>query len=157
LVDRKRTNPAALQVLDEVTRLLPDDTWVQTFELKSDAKTPSKPRELQIQGETNSSGKMIGLLEGSKFLTQAAWKSPLVTGQPGVGERFHLAALVKPIAAAERQPISAAPSGAPVTAPAAPSVAAPAAAVPAHAPASPAAPAAKPAPATSGGPEGAKR
>jgi general secretion pathway protein L len=163
LADKKRTNPAALQVLDEVTRLLPDDTWVQTFELKTDAKTPAKPRELQIQGETNSSGKMIGLLEGSKYLTQAAWKSPLVTGQPGVGERFHLAAFVKPISALERQLASPPPGAAAAPVPAAQSASPPpSAAGSATAPASPATPpgnaVAKPAPAVPpGGLEGAKR
>src|SRR5438105_7821815 len=102
LLQKKRGNPSALQIVDEVTRLLPDDTWVQQFELKTDSKAPSKPRQVQLQGETGSSGKMIGLIESAKFLTQASWRSPLTTGAPGSGERFDLVATVKPIPPSEQ-------------------------------------------------------
>lgn len=126
LIKKKQTNPTALQILEEVTRLLPDDTWVQQFELKTDSKSPNKPREVQLQGETGSSGKMIGLIESSKYLQQASWKSPLTTGQPGSGERYHLAAQVKavpsgqhgaaPVATASAPAVPAAPAPAPTAA-----------------------------------------
>jgi general secretion pathway protein L len=118
LIDKKRSNPSVVQVLDEVTRLLPDDTWVQQFEIKTDPKAPGKPREVQMQGETGSSGKMIGLIENARYLQQASWKSPIVSGPVGAGERFHIAAQVKSVAADAQAAAPTAPTAA--TAPAAP-------------------------------------
>ena len=89
LLDKKRAAPPVTILLDEVTRLLPDDTWVQQFELKG--------RELQLVGETGSSSKLIGVIEQSSLLNEASFRSPLTKTQPGNFERFHLSAEVQPL------------------------------------------------------------
>lgn len=87
LLERKQTFPVLVVLLDELTRILPDDTWVQQFDLKG--------KELQIMGETGSSSKMIGLMEQSKILHDTNFRSPLTKGQTPGGERYHLGMEIK--------------------------------------------------------------
>ncbi|OGT05344.1 MAG: hypothetical protein A2Z65_01395 [Gallionellales bacterium RIFCSPLOWO2_02_58_13] len=98
LIDKKRESPPVVAVLDDITRILPDDTWVQQFELKGN--------EVQIYGETASSSKLAGLFEQSKTLHDASFRAPLTKGQAANSERFQLAAEIKPLprTAAGHQP-----------------------------------------------------
>lgn len=91
LLQKRYTTPTSLQLLNEVTRILPDDTWVQTFELRP----TSKGKEIQIQGETGVAGKMIELFENSPLLTGASFKSPLTQAAGSQASRFHLAVDVR--------------------------------------------------------------
>lgn len=86
LLEKKRQRPAAVVLLEEVTRLLPDDTWLSQLEIKSG--------EVVISGATNSSASLIRLLEKSTFLEDATYRSPLVKGRDS-GERFQLATRIK--------------------------------------------------------------
>ncbi len=89
LLEKKQASPVMIVLFDELTRLLPDDTWVQQLDLKG--------KELQIMGETASSSKLIGLMEQSRILRDANFRSPLTKGQSPNGERYHLVAEVKPL------------------------------------------------------------
>jgi hypothetical protein len=89
VLEKKRAVPPLVMQLDELSRLLTDDTWVQQFDLKG--------KELQIQGETASSSKLIALVESSKMLSEASFRSPLTKGQAPNSERFHLGGEVKPL------------------------------------------------------------
>lgn len=151
LVGKKQGQYGTLTLLEDLSRLLPDTTWIQQLDLKSG----SKVRELQLSGETGSSSKLFELLEQSGSLVNPSFKSPLTKGVTPNTERFLLAAEVKPRALPEPLPEStfappanpAAPTVAPAVAPAAvpaPPVPAPASApppanVPAPASAAPAA------------------
>ncbi|MEO5677753.1 MAG: PilN domain-containing protein, partial [Usitatibacter sp.] len=87
-VQGKRHGPPALAYLEDVSRLLPDNTWVQQFDLR----TAGKSREVQITGETVSSSKLIEILEQSTLLQNAAPRGTVTRGaQPGT-ERFMIAA-----------------------------------------------------------------
>lgn len=96
LLDKKRESPPVVAVLDDVTRVLPDDTWVQQFDLKG--------KEMLIQGETASSSKLAGLFEQAKTLHGASFRSPLTKGQGANSERFQLAAETRPLPRAETEP-----------------------------------------------------
>ena len=87
MLDKKQEIPPLIVLLDELSRLLPDDTWVQQFNLKG--------KELQIQGETASSSKLIALFETSRILHDANFRSPLTKGYIPNSERYHLAAEIK--------------------------------------------------------------
>jgi len=95
LLDKKRESPPVVAVLDDVTRVLPDDTWVQQFDLKG--------KEMQIQGETASSSKLAGLFEQAKTLHDASFRAPLTKGQGANSERFQLAAETRPLPRAETE------------------------------------------------------
>ena len=96
--ERKLTTPAKVALLEEVTRILPDNTWLQQLEVRGE--------EVTMQGNTGSSAKLIGLFEQSALLENANFKSPLVKVQGGRGqageaqageERFQLAAEIRAV------------------------------------------------------------
>lgn len=82
LLAKKYTYPTATQLLEEVSRLLPDDTWLSHLSLGSAG-------QLSMQGETDSSAGLIRLFERSGMLGEAAFTSPLVKAG-GKAERFNL-------------------------------------------------------------------
>ena len=49
---RKYAFPSAVQVVDDVTKLLPDDTWLTQFEVKSLTKGKDLQREILLRGES---------------------------------------------------------------------------------------------------------
>lgn len=85
-VEQKLTIPAKVALLEEVTHILPDETWLQQLDIHG--------MEISMQGNTSSSAKLIGLFEQSALLENANFKSPLVKVQ-GSEERFQLAAGIK--------------------------------------------------------------
>jgi general secretion pathway protein L len=159
LVAKKQAQYPAVSLLEDLSRLLPDTTWVQQLDMKSGPKV----RELQISGETGSSSQLVEIIEKSGSLVNASFKSPLTKGVTPNTERFLLAAEVKPRTLPDPLPESsllsptptaAAPavsSSGPQPAPVAPSAGAAPAAV-AQPAASGAAPSSAPAPAAAGAP-----
>ncbi len=102
VLEKKQSTPPIVLQLDELSRLLPDDTWVQQFDLKG--------KEVQVQGETASSSKLIPLFESAKTLRDASFRSPVTKGSLPSSERFHLAAEVKPLPAGTLTAATAPPS-----------------------------------------------
>lgn len=96
--EHKLATPAKVALLEEVTRILPDNTWLQQLEIHG--------VEVSMQGNTGSSASLIGLFEQAALLENAHFKSPLVKVQAGRAqadqvqageERFQLAAGIKAI------------------------------------------------------------
>jgi len=86
LVDRKRSAPTVTRVLFDMTKVLPDDTWLNEAQLAG--------RDVQIVGFTASASTLIGLLEQSRTFRNTTFRSP-VTRDPRTDlERFHIAAHV---------------------------------------------------------------
>ncbi|MGK2951264.1 MAG: PilN domain-containing protein [Thiobacillus sp.] len=86
--EHKLVTPAKVALLEEVTRILPDNTWLQQLEIHG--------TEISMQGNTGSSARLIGLFEQAALLENAHFKSPLVKVQGGE-ERFQLAAGIKAV------------------------------------------------------------
>jgi len=144
-LERKFTYPPAVQILDDVSRLLPDDTWLTQLELRT-SRGKEVQRELSLRGESANAGRLVTVLEDSRLFTQAAPRSPTTKIQPGPGEIFDVGAQLKPLPPPPASPIVvASAAGAPAQVVAGPSAGAAPAAAPA-APAPAAAPAAAPAP-----------
>jgi general secretion pathway protein L len=86
--DRKRSTPPATLVLAEVTRLLPDDTWITELQMNG--------ADLQLQGSSVSASALIALLEQSSMMKGAAFRAP-TTQDPASGrEWFHIATQLQP-------------------------------------------------------------
>ena len=84
LLNEKRDSAAAVELLAEVTRLLPDDTWLLQFAWRNGS--------LRLSGYSKNPSSLIRLLEASDHLTQVRFGSP-VTMDPRVGlERFNITA-----------------------------------------------------------------
>jgi general secretion pathway protein L len=111
LLQRKHTYPAATIVIDELSRLLPDGTWLQQLNLRSHPKG----WEIQIQGETTVSSKLPSIIEDSPLFRDASFKSPLVKGQTQASERFQLGAELEPVSPPKAQRLADKPPRAEAT------------------------------------------
>ena len=130
-LERKYAFPGAVQVLDDVTRILPDDTWLTQLELHT-MRGKDAQREMSLRGESANAGRLIALLEDSKLFTQAAPRSPTTKIQPGPGEIFDVSAHLAPQPAPIAMPLDlTAPPVRSAPATAAPSRSAPASIAPA--------------------------
>ena len=96
-LERKYAFPSTLQVLDDVTRILPDDTWLTQLELRTSRSGKDVQRELTLRGESANAGRLVSLLEDSKIFSQSAPRSPTTKIQPGPGEIFDVSTHVKPL------------------------------------------------------------
>jgi general secretion pathway protein L len=158
LLAKKHGQYPALAYVEETSRLLPDNTWVAELQIKNTGKT----REIQIQGETNSSSKLIETMEQSALMQNAMTRGTVTRGSVPGTERFMISLEARPRPMPEAlaladipTPVTPAPAaGAPPqpaparAAPAQPAPAQPTAAQPAAAQPAPPQPAtAQPAPA----------
>jgi general secretion pathway protein L len=156
-LERKYAFPGALAALDTVSRILPDDTWLTQFEIKTIPKGKDTQRDVMLRGETANAGRLVQLFEDSQMFVQAAQRGPTTKIQPGPGEIFDLGMQLKqmppppPVATTVALPAAAVPAAPAATATATPAAApaaapaaspAPSAAAPAKAPGAPATPAA---------------
>lgn len=88
LIEKKEQAPPVIDSLAELTRILPDDTWLQNFELKG--------HTVHIQGESKMASALVGLIEQSEMFRDTTFRSP-VTQNPSTGrERFQISAEIVP-------------------------------------------------------------
>ncbi|GAB3753790.1 PilN domain-containing protein [Lysobacter olei] len=93
LDNARRTRPAAVEVIDELSRRLPDGTYLEKLAIEED--------RLTVIGLSNEAPALIGRLQGSPL-----WRSPALTGalQPDTAsgrDRFTLGADIGPSAPAK--------------------------------------------------------
>ena len=110
-LERKYAFPGSVQVLEDITHLLPDDTWLTQLELRS-VRGKEGQRELTLRGESANAGRLVSLLEDSKLFTQSAPRSPTTKIQPGPGEIFDVGAQLKPLPAPSPTPLDVSESAA---------------------------------------------
>jgi general secretion pathway protein L len=136
---KKYAYPGTVQIIDDITRLLPDDTWITQMEVKSTVRGKDTARELTLRGESANAGALISTLEESKLVEQAALQSPTTKLQPGPGEVFVLGSRLRTGTPPEPVPVMAATaeSAAPASVPAPATSAAAVPAPPAPAPVAP--------------------
>jgi general secretion pathway protein L len=116
LLTRRYTWYATGQYVEELSRLLPDTTWLQQLDIRNSGKA----KEVVITGETASSSKLIELLESSKMLQNASPRGPTTRGSTPGTERFMIGAELRPRALPEAQLLAQATPKTP--APSAPAV-----------------------------------
>lgn len=89
LVEKKQSTPLVVETIAELTRILPDDTWVTRLEINGP--------EVQVQGQSASAAALIPLLESSPELQNARFRSPVTqTPNAKTQERFHLSVEAQP-------------------------------------------------------------
>ena len=82
LVAKKHKARATIEVLNALTRLLPDGSWVRRLDIDVG--------KVQIRGESRKATALVGLLAASPLFSNPVFRSP-VTQNPTTGrERFHL-------------------------------------------------------------------
>ena len=85
---RKYETPASVIVLESLSRLLPDHTYVTEMHLVGN--------KVQIAGITRDAPSLIPLIEQSQHFTRATFYAPTTRSATDPGERFHIEAQVEP-------------------------------------------------------------
>ncbi|HEX7272840.1 MAG TPA: PilN domain-containing protein [Casimicrobiaceae bacterium] len=106
ILTKKYAYPNAVSVLDEVTRVLPDDTWLTQLELKTMGRGKEMHRDLYLRGESVNAGKLIALLEDSKLVEQTAPRSPTTKIQGAPGEIFDLSSRLRELPLPASEPVT---------------------------------------------------
>lgn len=83
---QKASQPAAVELLEELSRQLPNDTWLFRVEIR-DGK-------VHIQGTSAAASALIAELEDSQLLEGVRFASPVTQDGASGRERFHIVARV---------------------------------------------------------------
>ena len=84
LKENKVSASNLVDVMLELTTVLPDDTWIENFAMKDS--------RIMIQGQSVSASELIKLLESSDYFTKAKFESPVIQNRDGTSERFSIMA-----------------------------------------------------------------
>jgi general secretion pathway protein L len=89
LVRRKHETPATVIVLEALSKILPDDTYVTELRVEGN--------KVQITGVTRDAPALIRLIEQSAHFTRATFFAPTTHAPTDPGDRFHIEAHVEPV------------------------------------------------------------
>lgn len=86
LLQKRQASPLIVELLNELTVILPDSTWVEHLDIRGS--------EVQLRGKSGEASALIGLLEASPYFQGVTFRSP-ITADPRSGrDRFFLAARI---------------------------------------------------------------
>jgi len=88
LTQEKLSSVMILQILDEATRVLPDNTWLVRFDVTG--------AEIQLQGQSTSASDLIQLLESSPLFKEVQFRSSVVQIPRTDREQFHISIQLEP-------------------------------------------------------------
>lgn len=83
LQERKRTEPVLVDMLEELSRVIPTTTWLNGLQYKD--------RRVVIQGQSPSASSLIERLEASPHFRNASFVSPVTKDAASNLERFQIA------------------------------------------------------------------
>lgn len=84
LENKKRESLQLTQVVNELTLLIPDDTWVSNFELREGV--------VHLHGQSTASAALIPLIDASPLFRNVSFRSPVTQNRQNNTERFHISA-----------------------------------------------------------------
>ena len=83
----KQTGPRAVEVVDALSRILPDDTWLFDLEITG--------REVRIGGYSSAVPALIERLQQSPLFETPQLRAPVVHGASRMGDRFEISMSAK--------------------------------------------------------------
>jgi general secretion pathway protein L len=88
LEKRKQTTPSSVMVLEAMSRVLPDSTYVTELRIEGD--------KVQVVGISQDAPSLIRLMEQSPQFSRATFFAPTTRTQSDPGERFHIEVHITP-------------------------------------------------------------
>lgn len=89
LARRKNQTPADVIVLEALSNILPDNTYVSELRVEGD--------KVQVVGITNDAPSLIRLIEKSPHFSRATFFAPTTRSPSDPGDRYHIEARIKPV------------------------------------------------------------
>ena len=89
LEQRKHEAPSSVLVLETLSKILPDQTYVTELRLEGN--------RLRLTGITRDAPSLIGLIERSGRFTRASFFAPTTRPSSDTGDRFHIEAIIKTV------------------------------------------------------------
>ena len=86
---RKHETPASVIVLEALSQVLPDHTYVTELRIAGE--------KMQVVGITRDAPSLIRLIEQSSHFTRATFFAPTTRSPSGAGEQFHIEAHIEPV------------------------------------------------------------
>jgi general secretion pathway protein L len=86
LVEKKALDVMIVELIDEISRVLPDHTWITRLDISG--------TELQIQGQSSASASLIRIIESSPYFENVRFGSPVVHITGSNNDRVHIAASI---------------------------------------------------------------
>ncbi len=84
LRDQKRASTRAIVVLDEVTKVMPDGTWLEHIKFRNGV--------VQLYGYSPRAATLIGITERSSMFQNVQFRAPVTRQDPHRAEQFHISA-----------------------------------------------------------------
>ena len=88
LVRARSEQGSVVVLIEELTRLLPGDTWLHRLEVRDG--------EVHFQGFSGSASTLVGVVEASDLFRDARFGSPITRDARSGRERFHVSAKLSP-------------------------------------------------------------
>jgi len=87
LQERRKTLPMMLDVVEQLSAILPNHTWLERLEVNG--------QQVQLRGESSQALSLIDTLEGSPHFAQVRFKSPVTRSNTTGKDQFHMQAIVE--------------------------------------------------------------
>jgi general secretion pathway protein L len=88
LAGAKSDRPGTVEFVEEVTRLMPDGTWLNRLEIRDG--------EMRVQGLSGTASALVGVVESSELFRDARFGSPITRDARTGQERFNVSAKLAP-------------------------------------------------------------
>ena len=110
LTDKKLTNAPIIVLLDDVTRRLNDETYLERLQIDN--------QQIQLQGQSNEAANLISVLAASDYLANPNLQGQIQPDPRSGKERFQIQATLKPVNMAAPPPAATSTAVAPTPSPA---------------------------------------
>ena len=89
LEQRKHDAPSSVLILETLSKILPDQTYVTELRLESN--------RVRLTGVTRDAPSLIALIEQSGHFARASFFAPTTRASSAAGDRFHIEAVIKAV------------------------------------------------------------